>query len=138
MGASVGSAEVTGTVRPACVDLHRARTVCLFVAGRAGAVRHRGRPLTRLAAWVDAVQLTFDTDSLYAFECAFSPGQMAFVWIRDHLASYPPPFCFKRHTVRRNAQCAGGSLRGVQRPPVAALVLWPAWTLLRPRCRRSP
>jgi len=35
--------------------------------------------------------LTFKDASLYSFQCDFSPGQMAFVWIRDHLICHTHP-----------------------------------------------
>ena len=38
--------------------------------------------------------LTFTKETMYAFECDFGPGQMAFVWIRDHLVCHTRPIPF--------------------------------------------
>ena len=38
--------------------------------------------------------LTFDKETMVAFECTFAPGQIAFVWIRDHLVCHTRPVPF--------------------------------------------
>ena len=38
--------------------------------------------------------LTFSKATMYAFECTFDEGIMAFVWIRDHLVCHTRPIPF--------------------------------------------
>jgi hypothetical protein len=38
--------------------------------------------------------LTYPATTNYAFECTFDPGQLAFVWVRDHLVCHTHPIPF--------------------------------------------